>query len=154
MKLYVLAASIVVALSASPLFLGQSDHLSGLAKAPALLLSLFPGVRCSKVEESIHEVSEARPTEQLLLQAPDLQRVTVLFVLDPNFYLCWESIKNDETINRGFLKWITTLKDEFSTMSGDPQGHDLKVIRHHPTTLHAAGTCRYSAVIGLWLELQ
>ncbi len=52
----------------------------------------------------------------------------ILFVLDPNFFLCWESILIDET-SKGLLAWISSLKDVFTRNSESPTGLDLEV-RH------------------------
>lgn len=69
----------------------------------------------------------------------------ILFVLDPNFFLCWESILIDET-TEGLLAWISSLKDVFTRSSESPTGLDLEV-RHkalldlcHAKTVHSAMT--------------
>lgn len=50
----------------------------------------------------------------------------ILFVLDPNFFLCWETILIDET-TKGVLAWVSSLKDVFTRSSESPSGLDLEV---------------------------
>ncbi len=60
----------------------------------------------------------------------DLSRVAnmeVLFVLDPNFYLCWESVNLDELAMSSLIPWLLQLKDALTQTRSHPSGHPLEV---------------------------
>lgn len=56
-----------------------------------------------------------------------LSELDILFVLDPNFFLCWESIRMDESTKDTLLPWVSSLKDAFTRSSESPAGLDLEV---------------------------
>ena len=67
-------------------------------------------------------------TEHHLQRPARLVRgMRVLFVLDPNFFLCWESVPVDQVSNTTLLPWILGLKDALSRTADYPDGLDLKV---------------------------
>ncbi len=43
-----------------------------------------------------------------------LSDLEVLFVLDPNFHLCWEKIPVNHLTRAGLLPWVKSLKDFLS----------------------------------------
>ncbi len=60
----------------------------------------------------------------------DISRVAsmdVLFVLDPNFYLCWESINLDELATSSLIPWLLQLKDVLTQTRSHPSGYPLEV---------------------------
>lgn len=56
-----------------------------------------------------------------------LANVEVLFVLDPNFYLCWESINLDNLAMSSLIPWLLQLKDSATQTYGHPAGNALEV---------------------------
>ena len=51
----------------------------------------------------------------------------VLFVLDPNFYLCWESVQLDELSRSSLIPWLLELKDFATQTRSYPSGDPLEV---------------------------
>lgn len=60
------------------------------------------------------------------LQSPGLlsEHLEVVFVLDPNFHLCWEHIPVDDWTRATILPWVKGLKDFFAE-DDDLQVHHL-----------------------------
>ena len=140
----VLVCSIAVAVAASPLLFGsrpslvieQSSDANGRASADQ---SISGGPSGTPTAPSGSAKLHVQHAEQLMSD------LGILFVLDPNFFLCWESILIDET-TEGLLAWISSLKDVFTRSSESPTGLDLEV-RHkalldlcHAKTVHSAMT--------------
>lgn len=51
----------------------------------------------------------------------------VLYVLDPNFYLCWESVPVDELSKASLLPWLLELQDLATQTQSHPAGELLEV---------------------------
>ena len=51
----------------------------------------------------------------------------VLFVLDPNFYLCWESVNLDELAMSSLIPWLVRLVDVLTQTRSYPAGDSLEV---------------------------
>ena len=82
------------------------------------------------------------------LQQPErvLGDISILFVLDPNFFLCWESVPVDQASNTTLLPWILGLKDALSRTADNPDGLDLKVV--HSCTADAGKCLRVACLLG------
>ena len=123
----VLVCSIAVAVAASPLLFGSR---------PSLVIEQSSGANGKEpAYQSISGGPSGTPTApsgsaKLHVQHAEevMSDLDILFVLDPNFFLCWESILIDET-SKGLLAWISSLKDVFTRSSESPTGLDLEV-RH------------------------
>ncbi len=53
--------------------------------------------------------------------------LSVLFVLDPNCFLCYEEVGIDAFTNETLLPWVHGLKDAFTATTMNPQGNPLEV---------------------------
>jgi hypothetical protein len=68
-------------------------------------------------------------TRRIELDGVCAASMEVLFVLDPNFYLCWESVQLNELSRSSLIPWLLELK-EFATQTRSyPSGDFLEV---HP----------------------
>ena len=56
-----------------------------------------------------------------------LATVELLYVLDPNFYLCWEAVAIDEMSRSFLLPWLLRLKDFATQTLAWPGGDFLEV---------------------------
>ena len=125
----VLVCCIAVAVAASPLLFGSR---------PSLVLDESSGTNRDPIPNQsttgAPSGSPKAPSGSARLHVQHVERVisdiNILFVLDPNFFLCWESIVIDETA-QGLLAWVSGLKDVFTRSSESPAGLDLGV-RHKP----------------------
>lgn len=133
----VLVCCIAVAVAASPLLFGSRpslvrDESSGPNGDPII----------DQSTTGVPSDSPKAPSGSARLHVQQVEKVisdmNILFVMDPNFFLCWESILIDET-TRGLLAWVSSLKDPFTRSSESPAGLDLGV-RHEPYSTCA--TCR------------
>lgn len=122
----VLVCSIAVAFAASPLlFRSRPSHViqegsfadqngvagQGGARGPSgtpIALSLSAQAHVQHVDGLMSELD-------------------ILFVLDPNFFLCWESILIDDSTKDTLLPWVSSLKDVFTRSSESPEGLELLV---------------------------
>ena len=57
-----------------------------------------------------------------------LAKIELLYVLDPNFYLCWEAVPIDEMSRSSLLPWLLRLKD-FATQTLVSPGGDFLEVR-------------------------
>ena len=69
---------------------------------------------------------------------------SVIFVLDPNFILCWETVPIDAFTNATLLPWIRELKDAL-TVSRHSAGEDLQVPRPSLSICYIAVDCLSSS---------
>ena len=123
----VLVCSIAVAFAASPLLFGSR---------PSLVIEESSGANGSSVADHRKPggpsgtPTAASGSAKLHVQHAEkvMSDLDILFVLDPNFFLCWETILIDET-TKGLLAWVSILKDVFTRSSESPTGLDLEV-RH------------------------
>lgn len=53
--------------------------------------------------------------------------LSVVYVLDPNFLLCWEIVPVDRFTNTTLLPWLRELKDAL-TVSESGEGEDMQVL--------------------------
>ena len=56
-----------------------------------------------------------------------LAKIELLYVLDPNFYLCWEAVPIDEMSRSSLLPWLLRLKDFATQTLASPGGGFLEV---------------------------
>ena len=56
-----------------------------------------------------------------------LARVELLYVLDPNFYLCWEAVPVDEMSRSSLLPWLLRMRDFATQTLASPGGDFLEV---------------------------
>ena len=66
-------------------------------------------------------------THSVLWDTSRIASMEVLFVLDPNFYLCWESINLDELAMSSLVPWLLQLRDVLTQISSHPSGDPLEV---------------------------
>ena len=125
----VLVCCIAVAVAASPLLFGSR---------PSLVIDGDKSADGNGVAD-LRKTGDpsgtpTAPTSSTKLHVQHAEKVMsdldILFVLDPNFFLCWETILIDETTD-GLLAWVSSLKDVFTRSSESPAGLDLEV-RHKP----------------------
>jgi hypothetical protein len=80
------------------------------------------GVCTSQEEEKYSPGKKAlKHTDRLV------ERLQLIFVLDPNFYLCWEELPVNETVRTTILPWLRNLKDVFTRTDAHPNGEYLQV---------------------------
>ena len=122
----VLVCTIAVAFAASPLLFGSRPS-HGNEKSFTTDIGLIMN------EGSTGGLSDA-PTvpsgsAQLHVQHVEglMSDINILLVLDPNFFLCWESILIDETTKDTLLPWVSSIRDVFTSSSESPAGLDLEV---------------------------
>ena len=149
----VLVCTIAVAVAASPLLFGSRPSLvtekNDVAKGRSDATQSLPGGPSG---------TPTAPIGSAKLHVQHVHRLmsdlNILFVLDPNFFLCWESILIDES-TEGLLAWVSSLKDVFTRSSESPAGHDLEVRREplldlrQPQMLHSGAValqCRSSSI--------
>ncbi|CAK0779312.1 hypothetical protein CVIRNUC_004740 [Coccomyxa viridis] len=91
---------------------------------------------------------------QLRLQHEDLSRINLLFVLDPNFFLCWETVLIDDSTKDTLLPWAASLKDVFTKSSESPAGLDLALPdrRHVARELRDIEEKTFRQLVGAYLE--
>ena len=51
----------------------------------------------------------------------------ILFALDPNFYLCWESVNLDDLAMSSLIPWLLHLNDTLTQTRSHPTGDPLEV---------------------------
>ena len=75
------------------------------------------------------ESSNAQDDDSRHIQgdASHVADMEVLFVLDPNFYLCWESVKLDELAMSSLIPWLLQLMDVLTQTRSHPAGDSLEV---------------------------
>ena len=66
-------------------------------------------------------------TRQFEVDGDRAASMEVLFVLDPNFYLCWESVQLNELSRSSLIPWLLELKDLATQTRSDPSGDPLEV---------------------------
>ena len=62
-----------------------------------------------------------------------LARIELLYVLDPNFYLCWEAVPIDELSKSSLLPWLLRLRDFATQTIALPAGSLLEVCSYIST---------------------
>jgi hypothetical protein len=126
-SLLALLAPVAFALAASPLLFGGPASFPALAKSSAAISNFFSGIGNFDFKEAAAINKLTTPKRRRLSHTERLQDIKILFVLDPNFFLCWETVPIDNTTKVTLLPWIASLKDVFDAGPDKPDGADLKV---------------------------
>lgn len=85
----------------------------------------------------VHNTPISSPDEKMKAQDSSTRylqgnasRVTsmeVLFALDPNFYLCWESVELDQLAMSSLIPWLLQVKNVLTQTRDHPAGDPLEV---------------------------
>ena len=124
----VLVCSIAVAVAASPLlFRSRPSHViqegSFADQNGVAGLGGARGPSGTPIAPSLSAQAHVQHVDGLMSE------LDTLFVLDPNFFLCWESILIDDSTKNTLLPWVSSLKDVFTRSSENPAGLEL-LVRH------------------------
>ena len=121
----VLVCTIAVAFAASPLLFGSRPSHGNEESFPT-----DDGLINQGSTGGLSDAPTVSPgSAQLHVQHVEglMSDINILLVLDPNFFLCWESILIDETTKDTLLPWVSSLRDVFTSSSESPAGLDLEV---------------------------
>lgn len=102
----------------------------------AILLLIAPITSSSSTADTCNFKGDRKDRETVsLVEASVLhphhivEQLEVIFVLDPNFYLCWEQLPINAETKRTVLPWLRDLKDAFTGTDDNPCGNDLQVLQ-------------------------
>ena len=59
--------------------------------------------------------------------ASHVATMEVLYVLDPNFYLCWESVELNQLAMSALIPWLLQVKNVLTQTRDHPEGNPLEV---------------------------
>ncbi|BDA47174.1 hypothetical protein COCOBI_10-0190 [Coccomyxa sp. Obi] len=130
---FLLCATAVLALAATPELYRQSSALLGKYRpdTAAGLISVHVKETCNGCDGKGGVLITSVDSHRKLRNPDLLNDLDILFVLDPNFYLCWEIVTIHEDVRQSLLPWVASLKDVFTATKDHPQGLDLQLPAGH-----------------------
>lgn len=99
----------------------------GLLLVAGLHLGGAPAAAPAAAAAPAHECSAGDSAQIDALQHALETDLKVIFVLDPNFELCWERVPVNGLSNATLLPFVRSLRDVFTATPEDPEGWPLEV---------------------------